>query len=56
MRRGGKPEDWTIHPVNTGASTNTGGRLKRPAPLLGRGTFMATYGDGDADVNIAALG
>ena len=55
MRRGGPPEDWTVHLVDTGYSTNTGGRLKRLAPILGRETFMATYGDGVADVDIQAL-
>ena len=28
MRRGGQPEDWTVHLVDTGIATNTGGRLK----------------------------
>ena len=46
MRRGGQPEDWTVHLVDTGVATNTGGRLKRLAPILGHETFMATYGDG----------
>ncbi len=55
MRRGSPPEDWTVHLVDTGYATNTGGRLKRLAPFLGRETFMATYGDGVADVDISAL-
>jgi glucose-1-phosphate cytidylyltransferase len=48
-------EDWTVHLVDTGLSTNTGGRLKRLSPWLGRETFMMTYGDGVADVNIEEL-
>ena len=55
MRRGGQPEDWTVHLVDTGGATNTGGRLKRLAPILGRETFMATYGDGVSNVDINAL-
>ena len=55
MRRGSQVEDWTVHLVDTGSATNTGGRLKRLAPVLGRETFMATYGDGVADVDINAL-
>jgi len=48
-------EDWTVHLVDTGVMTNTGGRLKRLAPWLGRETFLMTYGDGVADVNLADL-
>ena len=55
MRRGSQPEDWTVHLVDTGGATNTGGRLKRLAPILGRETFMATYGDGVSNVDINAL-
>ena len=55
MRRGSQVEDWTVHLVDTGGATNTGGRLKRLAPILGRETFMATYGDGVANVDITAL-
>ena len=55
LRRGGQPEDWTVHLVDTGGATNTGGRLKRLAPILGRETFMATYGDGVSNVDINAL-
>ena len=55
MRRSGQPEDWTVHLVDTGSATNTGGRLKRLASILGRETFMATYGDGVSNVDINAL-
>ncbi len=55
MRRGGQPEDWIVNLVDTGLATNTGGRLKRLAPVLGRETFMATYGDGVANVDVSAL-
>ncbi|MSP56764.1 MAG: glucose-1-phosphate cytidylyltransferase [Myxococcales bacterium] len=48
-------EDWRIHLMDTGLSTLTGGRLQASAHLLGDGTFMLTYGDGVADVDIHAL-
>lgn len=47
-------EDWTVHLVDTGEETQTGGRLKRLAPHLTE-TFMMTYGDGLANVDIAKL-
>lgn len=55
MRRGGGFDDWTVHLVDTGAQTLTGGRIKRLAPVLGRETFMATYGDGVCNVDAAEL-
>lgn len=48
-------EDWTVHLVDTGFMTNTGGRMRRLRSWLGRETFMMTYGDGVSDVNIADL-
>ncbi|HEX6511512.1 MAG TPA: glucose-1-phosphate cytidylyltransferase [Chloroflexota bacterium] len=48
-------EDWIVHLVETGDETMTGGRLKRLAPWLGNETLMMTYGDGLADVDLAAL-
>ena len=48
--------DWIVHLVDTGGSTQTGGRLKKLAGRLSPGeTFMMTYGDGVADVDLAAL-
>jgi glucose-1-phosphate cytidylyltransferase len=55
MRRGGPAEDWIIHLIDTGVATNTGGRLKRLGPVLGRETFLATYGDGVSNVDINTL-
>src|SRR5207253_2208398 len=40
MRRDLCREDWTVHLVDTGLHTITGGRLKRLAPLIGHETFM----------------
>lgn len=48
-------EPWTVTLVNTGISTMTGGRVKRVKDYIGDDTFMLTYGDGVADVNISAL-
>jgi glucose-1-phosphate cytidylyltransferase len=48
-------DDWVVHLIDTGAETNTGGRLKRLEPLLEDGTFMLTYGDGVSDVDLRAL-
>ena len=48
-------EDWTVHVIDTGDDTGTGGRVKRLEPLLGDATFMATYGDGVSDVDLEAL-
>lgn len=48
-------EDWTVHLVDTGPDTLTGGRIKRLKPYLGRGTFMLTWCDGISDVDLAKL-
>jgi glucose-1-phosphate cytidylyltransferase len=47
--------DWTVTVMDTGLETMTGGRLVRLRPLLGDGTFMATYGDGVGNVDVRAL-
>jgi glucose-1-phosphate cytidylyltransferase len=51
----GEREDWLVHLVDTGADTQTGGRLKRLAPWVSDGTFLMTYGDGVADVDVEKL-
>jgi glucose-1-phosphate cytidylyltransferase len=48
-------EDWRIHLIDTGLTTLTGGRLKRLTELLNKETFMMTYGDGVANVDIPAV-
>jgi len=48
-------ENWIVHLPNTGQSTNTGGRIKRIKPWLQNETFMMTYGDGVASVDLNAL-
>ena len=48
-------EPWRVTLVDTGEHTMTGGRLKRVAGFLtNEETFCFTYGDGLADVDIAA--
>ncbi len=46
---------WRVHLVDTGPATMTGGRIKRLAGILGRETFMCTYGDGLASIDVAEL-
>lgn len=48
-------EPWKVTLVDTGLHTMTGGRIKRIRDYVGGETFMLTYGDGVADVDIAAL-
>ena len=48
-------EPWKVTLVDTGDDTMTGGRLKRIQSYLGGEDFCMTYGDGVADVDIAAL-
>jgi glucose-1-phosphate cytidylyltransferase len=48
-------DDWVVHLKDTGLETSTGGRVKRLQPMLRDGTFMLTYGDGVADIDLAAL-
>lgn len=48
-------EDWTVHLIETGDETNTGGRIKRLEKWLRDGTFMATYGDGVSNVDLHQL-
>jgi glucose-1-phosphate cytidylyltransferase len=47
--------DWTVHAIDTGRDTNTGGRLLRLREHLDGKTFMCTYGDGLCSVDIDAL-
>lgn len=48
-------EDWLVHLIDTGINTQTGGRIKRLASRIGKETFMMTYGDGVAQINIKNL-
>jgi glucose-1-phosphate cytidylyltransferase len=56
IRKNGDRFKWKVHLVDTGLNTETGGRLKRLREWLSHGeTFMFTYGDGVADLDIRAL-
>ena len=46
---------WSVDLLDTGLSTQTGGRLKRLAKWLDEDLFMLTYGDGVANVDLSAL-
>jgi glucose-1-phosphate cytidylyltransferase len=48
-------EDWTVHLMETGPETPTGGRVRRLRPWLDEEAFLVTYGDGVCDVDIDQL-
>lgn len=47
--------DWKVGVVDTGTDTMTGGRILRLRPWLEERTFMVTYGDGVADIDLKEL-
>jgi glucose-1-phosphate cytidylyltransferase len=52
----GEPrEDWTLHLIDTGLETQTGGRIRRLRQWLGNEPFCLTYGDGVSDIDISKL-
>lgn len=52
---GSQREDWTLHLIDTGLDSMTGGRIKRLKDWIGNETFCLTYGDGVSDVDITKL-
>jgi glucose-1-phosphate cytidylyltransferase len=48
-------ERWTVHLVDTGLETATGGRVGKLAPWIKDERFMLTYGDGVSDVDLGGL-
>ena len=51
----GNQPNWKVHLVDTGLNTQTGGRLRRLKSWLANDeTFLFTYGDGVADIDIGA--
>jgi len=48
-------EGWTVHLIDTGLNTYTGGRIKRLEEWLKNETFMVTYGDGVSDIDLHDL-
>ena len=54
-RRIAQSDDWTLHLIDTGVDTNTGGRLGRLQSELANDPFMLTYGDGVCNVDLLEL-
>lgn len=53
---GGKQPNWKVHLVDTGATTQTGGRLRRLRDWLkDDDCFMFTYGDGVGNIDLQRL-
>ncbi|HTD36680.1 MAG TPA: glucose-1-phosphate cytidylyltransferase [Candidatus Limnocylindrales bacterium] len=48
-------EAWTVTVVDTGETTQTGGRLRRVRHYLDDEPFCFTYGDGVSDVDVRAV-
>ena len=48
-------EDWRVMALETGETTQTGGRLKRALESIDDEVVFMTYGDGVADVDLDAL-
>ena len=48
-------EPWKVTLIDTGLNTMTGGRVKRIQKYIGDETFMLTYGDGVADIDLNKL-
>jgi glucose-1-phosphate cytidylyltransferase len=46
---------WTVHLIDTGLDTQTGGRIGRLRSWLSDGPFFLTYGDGVSDVDLGRL-
>jgi glucose-1-phosphate cytidylyltransferase len=54
-RHAAETDAWTVHLVDTGLATNTGGRVGRLRAWLQDGPFLLTYGDGVSDVDLERL-
>lgn len=48
-------EPWNIQLIDTGLNSQTGLRIKKSLKYVQDDTFMLTYGDGVADINIKKL-
>lgn len=48
-------QDFTVTLADTGAETMTGGRIRRIQRYIQGDTFLVTYGDGLADIDVRAL-
>lgn len=54
-RHGSEDKDWTVNLLDTGADTETGGRVKQIADFIGEDRFFLTYGDGVSNIDIDKL-
>jgi len=50
-----KTVDWKVSLFDTGSNSMTGGRVKRLKKYVGDETFMLTYGDGVANIDLQKL-
>lgn len=50
-----RTEAWKVTVVDTGLTTETGGRVKRVKDYVGGESFMLTYGDAIGDINIKEI-
>ena len=55
IHNGHSETGWRVTLAETGDETSTGGRIRRIAPYLRDRTFMVTYGDGVADIDVVRL-
>ena len=55
MMKDSNIEGWTVELVDTGMTTQTGGRIKRLQQYLGNETFMLTWGDSVSTVDLDKL-
>jgi glucose-1-phosphate cytidylyltransferase len=47
-----KAEPWSVTLIDTGESTQIGGRIKRVIPFIEEDTFCITYGDGLGNIDV----
>ena len=47
--------NWKVTLINTGINSMTGGRVRRMKSYIGDETFLLTYGDGLANINLDEL-
>lgn len=50
-----EPVEWKISLIDTGVDTLTAGRVHQMRKYVGNETFMLTYGDGVANIDVKAL-
>jgi glucose-1-phosphate cytidylyltransferase len=51
----GENLDWKVDLIDTGLHTQTGGRIKRLSSYVNNETFLLTWGDGVANINLSKL-